>query len=182
MRSQLGVLGSCVASIVSIVALIGATARPTAAPTSPTGEIEYDYGQAVALQRSDRHVESLPWFRSVVQARPEIGSLHLDYGMALHNASIQTDSERGAVRFVVPTAQARAALRREALREIDLAIREATSDDERAFAWYMRSNVLEVAGELARARESLEQALTLRPIEPQLQSARLRQDRRLAGK
>lgn len=154
-------------------------ATPFATVPGPTGNPAVDYARALQLQRSGQHLASVPFFRSVSRASPRDGGLHLDYGVALHNESIQTDVTRGAVRFVVPCSDERARLRRESLVELRTAIALAATDEDRAYAWSVDSRLLEIMGRPLEAREALERALVIRPDEPALLDAYARLNRTL---
>lgn len=178
---RLGLARCLVLCALGTAAGCGRTQEPAALSELPTpsGNPEADYALAVRLQSEARHVESLPWFEAAVRSMPGEGRLHLDYGTALHNASIAMDTSRGAVRFAIPRSQARARLRRQALAELAQAIALARDADERAYALFSRARVLEIMGYPLDALEDLDQAQRLRADEPVLVAMRLRLEARI---
>ena len=124
---------------------------------------EAAYKKAVELQLAGRHVESVPLFRRAAQTSPHISRLHLEYGQALHNASIQTDLRFGFVRYVVPSSQERTALANEAILEARESVQLARTRDERAYALFTLARFQSLMGLHA---DALEAVMTARELAP----------------
>ena len=124
---------------------------------------EAAYTQAIQFQRLGRHIESIPYFRAVLGAHPDIAQLHLEYGQALHNASLETDLSRGFVRYSIGNSFDRSAIAREALKELKAGLDISRSDAERAYALFTIARVQAMFGLPTVAALELDEAAALAP-------------------
>jgi len=144
-----------------------------AAPSSQV-ELRRMHAEAMALQDSGRFDEALPWLRELSRQLPNDADAHLALGMALFNASGQTDLRFGPVRFVVPSSQRRSQMLAEAIREMQRAVLLAptVSDRVRARLWLCRTWLL--AGYVSESLLEVSTARAEAPDDPRLQTDFLR--------
>lgn len=154
-------------------------APPHAATEQPSGVPQADFARAVALQRQGEHARSVPFFRAAAEGDPSLSGLHAELAKALNNATIQMGFSGHAVRFAVARSQDRAAMRNEALAEIQRAIELEDRPQELAALWLIRARIFELNGCVADARLCVERGLALAPSEPVLLASAARLDTRL---
>jgi len=145
----------------------------------PSGIPRQDFARAIALQRDGKHVRSVPYFRAAAAGDPNVAQLHIELAQALHNASIEMDFSGRAVRYVLARSQDRARARAEALFEASRGIELATDDQELAYAWFVRTRILDMSGDVAGALLSIERGLEVRPTEAMLVRTKLALEARL---
>jgi hypothetical protein len=102
---------------------------------------------ADSLGRAGRHFASLPYYRqSLRNARAGFWQLHLNYGMALYNATLEIEAHNGLPVSPVRSSWERVACMREALREILTAEQLARGQRELALVKATRARMLWIWG------------------------------------
>ena len=174
-----GRVSVAVAAILLLAASCAPPAPGPAATERPSGVPQADFARAVALQRQGEHARSVPFFRAAAAGDPDVSGLHAELAKALNNATLQMGFSGRGVRFAVARSQDRAAMRNEALAEIQRAIELERRPRELAALWLIRARIFEQCGYLPDARLCVDRGLEISPGEPALASAASRLDARL---
>ena len=144
--------GARAAALVAALALADGAPRaaPVAAsePQSPAAmSLEQAYGAAEQLVGARRHLESLPYFRRMIELLPaDDWSLRHDYANALQGAAMQSRTLRGLPVRAVRSSFESIALMRSALDELDRAERLAPTPRAAASVHLARARQLAAWG------------------------------------
>ena len=102
---------------------------------------------ADSLGRTGRHFASLTYYRqSLRNVRADLWQLHLNYGMALYNATLEIEARNGLPVHAVRSSWERVACMREAVQEILTAERLARTSRDLALVRATRARMLGVWG------------------------------------
>ncbi len=115
---------------------------PAAAMTPPTA-----YATALRLSQAGRHEESLLYYRRALTGAPQNPwVVHYNYGGALYNVGLEVRDCHGVAVPTVRSSIERVALMREALGELDVAERLATTARDRAMVMRARGERFQIWG------------------------------------
>jgi len=119
------------------------------APADPAAGLDPEraYEIGIGLAKSNRCMESLPYFLRAAEAPGgTTWRVRHDYSSALHNAAHESRTVAGHGRRVARSSVERIAMMRESLRQLDLAAAIAGAARDRAFIEAIRGTTLETWG------------------------------------
>jgi hypothetical protein len=129
--------------------------RPAVAPAGPQAarpdsiaalEPWPAYQRALALGEVKRFAESLPYFRRALEVPPQAWEPHTAYATSLFQATHEGRAHLGWVQPVTRSSWERAAMMREAARQIEIAERLAKTPRDQAYVISARAQHLAVWG------------------------------------
>ena len=127
-----------------------------------------------------RHLEAIPYFRSVVRQDPRWGYAHENLGSALGNGAQQSRTMLGKADNAVRSSVERIAMLKESITETILAERLAANANDRVLALLERGRALETWGFPLDALTQFRTALAIAPQRADAVTAARRIERELA--